>query len=204
MILSGVNLTQGPFKSVQRTKEAPMPPRARALASGTADTNRSQVPEGALSSSLDQVIFSRPASSLVPTQCSSGGGARHGAGAVRMRSGRQGFCRPQRRHEEFCGVWGGPSRWAAQAGTVCPLRLAGGRKVNLRACSGPPAAAGARLGRGRPLLRRSAAPRAPGPRWHTASGQHRVGGAGRCADSAQAVGLWVVDPEPPWILIQQC
>lgn len=93
MIPSGVNLTQGPFKSVQRAKEAPMPPRARVLASGTADTNRSHGPEGALISSLDQVIFSRPASSLVPTQCSSGGGARHGAGAVRMRSGRQGFCK---------------------------------------------------------------------------------------------------------------
>lgn len=120
-----------------------------------------------------------------------------------MRIVRKGFWRQQLGHEDCGGVWRHSQGRMAKPGTVRPLWLAGGRKVDLRACAGPAAAAGAGLGHRRPLLRRCAAPRTPGRRWHTASGRHRVGADG-CADLAQAVGLWVVDREPPWILTGQC
>lgn len=148
----------------------------RVLGSGTADTRYSQGPEGHLSGSLDQGIFSELACSLVPPQCRQR--ARHGAGALRVRTWRKGFWRLQRGHEDRGGPRGPLQRPTAQAGTVRPLRLAGGRKVDFCACAGPPAAAGAGLGGGRPLLRRCAASYAPGRRWLSASGQHRVGANG--------------------------
>lgn len=91
MILSVVNLTQGPFKSVQKVqKEAPMPPGSGVLASGTADTSHSLGPEG----TWNEASFPDPHPRLFLQYRQR---AQHDAGAERVRNRRKGFCRPQRK-----------------------------------------------------------------------------------------------------------
>ncbi|KAM4851954.1 L-seryl-tRNA(Sec) kinase isoform 2-T2 [Thomomys bottae] len=82
----------------------------------------------------------------------------------RMRTRAAQFRRlPRRPRYDGHGGRGGGRPGAVHAGALRPLRLAGGRKVDLRAGPRPPAAAGARLGGGRPLLRRRPARGSPGP-----------------------------------------